>query len=199
MVGYPFPSHAPPIPGWWLTVTLASSNRNPGFSFLLPIEVVPVHYSSLGRTSTMPTPHTLSMRAIFALCLLFSSSLLHVSAQSSTSSSARPTSTSSLTSTFTTTTTTTTTPTVTVFPVTTAVNFTTVSQAGSQNVTIATAIPTVFNATSTLPTPTSTASATATSTPIVLSTKITPAFGVLGAILILTGLPSAFWGHKNRW
>jgi hypothetical protein len=32
-----------------------------------------------------------------------------------------------------------------------------------------------------------------------LDTRITPAFGVLGAILIITGLPSAFWGHKNRW
>ncbi|KAJ3563210.1 hypothetical protein NP233_g9088 [Leucocoprinus birnbaumii] len=28
---------------------------------------------------------------------------------------------------------------------------------------------------------------------------VDPGFGVLGAILILTGLPSAFWGHKNRW
>ncbi|TRM66453.1 hypothetical protein BD626DRAFT_614156 [Schizophyllum amplum] len=32
-----------------------------------------------------------------------------------------------------------------------------------------------------------------------LDTKIDPAFGVLGALLILTGLPSTFWGHKNRW
>ncbi|KAG8936521.1 hypothetical protein FRC02_001487 [Tulasnella sp. 418] len=53
--------------------------------------------------------------------------------------------------------------------------------------------------------PTTTASAAnATQTsqepePIHLDTKIDPAFGVLGALLILTGLPSAFWGHKNRW
>ncbi|KAG6334494.1 hypothetical protein ID866_4589, partial [Astraeus odoratus] len=49
----------------------------------------------------------------------------------------------------------------------------------------------------TIPTPTATS--TPTQTPIALDTRITPAFGVLGAILILTGLPSAFWGHKNRW
>ncbi|KAG2739782.1 hypothetical protein P692DRAFT_201729109, partial [Suillus brevipes Sb2] len=42
-------------------------------------------------------------------------------------------------------------------------------------------------------------SASPTPTPIVLATRITPAFGVLGAILIITGLPSAFWGHENRW
>ncbi|KAK7059062.1 hypothetical protein VNI00_001686 [Paramarasmius palmivorus] len=42
-------------------------------------------------------------------------------------------------------------------------------------------------------------SASATPEPIVLDTKLDPAFGVLGAVLILTGLPSAFWGHKNRW
>ncbi|KAG2739779.1 hypothetical protein P692DRAFT_201872905 [Suillus brevipes Sb2] len=58
----------------------------------------------------------------------------------------------------------------------------------------------VYNATSTIhansstPTP----SASPTPTPIVLATRITPAFGVLGAILIITGLPSAFWG-QNRW
>ncbi|KAK7468785.1 hypothetical protein VKT23_003286 [Stygiomarasmius scandens] len=68
-----------------------------------------------------------------------------------------------------------------------------------------TVVPTTFNVTVT-PTPTSTsdnstASATASATPepIVLDTRLDPAFGVLGVILILTGLPSAFWGHKNRW
>ena len=30
-------------------------------------------------------------------------------------------------------------------------------------------------------------------------TRVTPAFAVLGVILVLTGIPSAFWGHKNRW
>ncbi|KIJ40176.1 hypothetical protein M422DRAFT_257009 [Sphaerobolus stellatus SS14] len=32
-----------------------------------------------------------------------------------------------------------------------------------------------------------------------LDTHVGPAFGVLGALLVLTGLPSAFLGHKNRW
>ncbi|KAF8523049.1 hypothetical protein BU17DRAFT_44118 [Hysterangium stoloniferum] len=57
-------------------------------------------------------------------------------------------------------------------------------------------------------TPTSTtsdnATATGTTAPTessgpTLDTKVDPAFGVLGALLILTGLPSAFLGHKNRW
>ena len=30
-------------------------------------------------------------------------------------------------------------------------------------------------------------------------TRVTPAFAVLGAILVITGIPSTFWGHKNRW
>ncbi|RDB28626.1 hypothetical protein Hypma_015637 [Hypsizygus marmoreus] len=75
---------------------------------------------------------------------------------------------------------------------------------GNQNTVIATPVPTVFNVTYTITptvssTPSSSASATPTPTPIVLQTKLDPAFGVLGAILIITGLPSAFWGHKNRW
>ena len=74
-----------------------------------------------------------------------------------------------------------------------------VTQSGSQNISFTTVIPTVYNVTSTLPTPTASTTATPSPTPIVLATEITPAFGVLGAILILTGLPSAFWGHKNRW
>ncbi|KAF9787219.1 hypothetical protein BJ322DRAFT_708870 [Thelephora terrestris] len=50
-------------------------------------------------------------------------------------------------------------------------------------------------------TPTATASPSATSSPaqIRLDTTLDPGFGVLGAILILTGIPSAFLGHKNRW
>ncbi|KAH9022919.1 hypothetical protein EDB85DRAFT_2134636 [Lactarius pseudohatsudake] len=53
-------------------------------------------------------------------------------------------------------------------------------------------------------TPTSTTNASASTSspsasPTVLATKIDPAFGVLGTVLILTGLPSAFLGHKNRW
>ncbi|KAH7344494.1 hypothetical protein B0J17DRAFT_623865 [Rhizoctonia solani] len=44
------------------------------------------------------------------------------------------------------------------------------------------------------------AAASATSTPFPhLDTRVDPTFGVLGALLILTGLPTAFWGHKNRW
>ncbi|KAL0578736.1 hypothetical protein V5O48_003292 [Marasmius crinis-equi] len=67
-----------------------------------------------------------------------------------------------------------------------------------------TVVPTSANVTVTI-TPTSSSatasetSATPTPEPVVLDTKLDPAFGVLGAILILTGLPSAFWGHKNRW
>ncbi|GLB36043.1 putative protein with domain of unknown function (DUF4203) [Lyophyllum shimeji] len=81
----------------------------------------------------------------------------------------------------------------------------------NENTVIVGVIPTTFNVTVT-PTPTSSStstsssaspthseSATPTPTPITLDTKLDPGFGVLGAILILTGLPSAFWGHKNRW
>ncbi|KXN81136.1 hypothetical protein AN958_06090 [Leucoagaricus sp. SymC.cos] len=74
---------------------------------------------------------------------------------------------------------------------------------------VPTVVPTTFNVTFTL-TPTATSSSASASAdtsatsspspaPIVLDTRVDPAFGVLGAILILTGLPSAFWGHKNRW
>ncbi|KAG7099123.1 hypothetical protein E1B28_000996 [Marasmius oreades] len=65
-----------------------------------------------------------------------------------------------------------------------------------------TVVPTSANITITLsatPTSTGTPSVSATPDPILLDTKLDPAFGVLGAILIITGLPSAFWGHKNRW
>ena len=69
-------------------------------------------------------------------------------------------------------------------------------------------ITSVFPVTNTYPlsssstgTPTSTTSPTVTSSPapIRLDTKLDPGFGVLGALLILTGIPSAFLGHKNRW
>ncbi|KAJ3779103.1 hypothetical protein FB446DRAFT_711022 [Lentinula raphanica] len=84
---------------------------------------------------------------------------------------------------------------------------TTSSTSNNQVSTFATVVTTVFNVSITA-TPTSasasssvsaSASASATADPTVLQTKLDPAFGVLGAILILTGLPSAFWGHKNRW
>ncbi|TFK30761.1 hypothetical protein FA15DRAFT_651260 [Coprinopsis marcescibilis] len=86
-------------------------------------------------------------------------------------------------------------------------------------------VPAVYNVTytitptasgSTTPTDPAQAGASETPEPIVLrpgqahrgrdiilintqDTRLDPAFGVLGALLIITGLPSAFWGHKNRW
>ncbi|KAH7883489.1 hypothetical protein F5I97DRAFT_1929762 [Phlebopus sp. FC_14] len=127
---------------------------------------------------------------LFMLCLLFSSSLvLHVFAQSSNataSSSSQPSSTTPN-------------PNITTFLTTSSYTTATISHSGSQALTVTAVLPTVVNATSALPSPTPSASASPTPTPIVLATEITPAFGVLGAILILTGLPSAFWGHKNRW
>ena len=54
--------------------------------------------------------------------------------------------------------------------------------------------------TSTTTSTTSTTSPTPTVPPVPhLATRVDAAFGVLGIILILTGLPSAFYGHKNRW
>ncbi|KAJ7071135.1 hypothetical protein C8F01DRAFT_1362899 [Mycena amicta] len=83
-------------------------------------------------------------------------------------------------------------------------SFTSVSRSGSRSV--STVLPTVLNVTVTIP-PSSTsasvsasASASASAGPnTVLATKLDPAFGVLGAVLIITGVPSAFFGHKNRW
>lgn len=70
----------------------------------------------------------------------------------------------------------------------------------SQATTITTVIATNVTLTPTASTTTASASETsASATPIVLDTRIDPAYGVLGAVLIITGLPSAFWGHKNRW
>ncbi|KAG5647627.1 hypothetical protein DXG03_008980 [Asterophora parasitica] len=71
---------------------------------------------------------------------------------------------------------------------------------------VTSAIQSTFNVTHTV-SPTSSAPSATTSAveesptpaPIVLATVLDPAFGVLGAILVITGLPSAFWGHKNRW
>ncbi|KAL0951340.1 hypothetical protein HGRIS_008044 [Hohenbuehelia grisea] len=83
--------------------------------------------------------------------------------------------------------------------------FTTTIRRGASSVAVITAVPTTFNvtitptATSSAPANSTSAEASATPTPIVLETKVDPGFGVLGALLILTGLPSAFWGHKNRW
>ncbi|KAJ7932508.1 hypothetical protein B0H13DRAFT_1955734 [Mycena leptocephala] len=83
-------------------------------------------------------------------------------------------------------------------------SFTSVSRSGSVSVSIV--LPTVVDISVTI-TPTS-ASASASVSPSasasavpnnVLATKLDPAFGVLGAVLIITGVPSAFFGHKNRW
>lgn len=71
---------------------------------------------------------------------------------------------------------------------------------------VITAIPLSSSTTSTAA-PSSTTAATATTSPLVrssdsalpLHTIIDPAFGVLGALLILAGLPMAFYGHRNRW
>ncbi|KAI9060595.1 hypothetical protein FKP32DRAFT_1613581 [Trametes sanguinea] len=83
---------------------------------------------------------------------------------------------------------------------------TTTIHSGNQNIPLTTAIPVVFNVTIT---PTASASSTSSAQPSAttsaapdykkLDTHLDPGFGVLGALLILTGLPSAFLGHKNRW
>lgn len=63
-----------------------------------------------------------------------------------------------------------------------------------------------LTSTSTTSTSSSTTSTTPTSSPTPtippvphLATHVDATFAVLGVLLILTGLPSAFWGHKNRW
>ncbi|EPQ32324.1 uncharacterized protein PFL1_00520 [Pseudozyma flocculosa PF-1] len=43
------------------------------------------------------------------------------------------------------------------------------------------------------------AAASSTSQKLPLNTEIDPAFGVLGALLLITGLPMTFYGHRNRW
>ncbi|KAJ8474752.1 hypothetical protein ONZ45_g15842 [Pleurotus djamor] len=88
---------------------------------------------------------------------------------------------------------------------TSSATITSTTRSGGQNVPVTTIVPTIFNVTFTITPTATTSAATNTSSPsptpepIVLDTKLDPAFGVLGAVLILTGLPSAFWGHKNRW
>ncbi|EJF66964.1 hypothetical protein DICSQDRAFT_151348 [Dichomitus squalens LYAD-421 SS1] len=83
---------------------------------------------------------------------------------------------------------------------------TTTVHSGNTNVPVATVVPTTFNVTVT-PSPTSSQSTTTAPAQTTsaapdftkLDTHLDPGFGVLGAILILTGLPSAFLGYKNRW
>ncbi|KAK2461677.1 hypothetical protein APHAL10511_006140 [Amanita phalloides] len=86
------------------------------------------------------------------------------------------------------------------------VTVTVATHSGNHSTQFVTVISGVFNvsitsssASSVSSTASATPTPTSTSTPLVLATKIDPAFAVLGALLILTGLPSAFWGHKNRW
>ncbi|KIP12493.1 hypothetical protein PHLGIDRAFT_124031 [Phlebiopsis gigantea 11061_1 CR5-6] len=81
------------------------------------------------------------------------------------------------------------------------------TRSGTSLATLPTVVPTIFNvtvtptasSTSSVPSNSTTASATPTPDPRQLQTKIDPGFGVLGALLIITGIPSAFLGHKNRW
>ncbi|KAF4623782.1 hypothetical protein D9613_002082 [Agrocybe pediades] len=89
-----------------------------------------------------------------------------------------------------------------------SVTVTVATRSANQQTQLVTVLPAVFNVTYTevftptptsTPTPSSTPSPSPTPDPFVLATKLDPAFAVLGVILILTGLPSAFWGHKNRW
>nr|GAT44096.1 predicted protein [Mycena chlorophos] len=88
-------------------------------------------------------------------------------------------------------------------------SYTTLSRSGSRSV--SEVVPTVVDVSVTIH-PSSTTSASASSAvsasasasasagpDTVLATKLDPAFGVLGAVLIITGVPSAFFGHKNRW
>lgn len=95
---------------------------------------------------------------------------------------------------------------VTVIRGTTSFTSTSISSSGTQTLAIVNVFPTTYNVTLTLaPTPTSSvnasasASASSTASATILATKIDPAFSILGTVLILTGLPSAFLGHKNRW
>jgi hypothetical protein len=97
---------------------------------------------------------------------------------------------------------------VTVIRGTTSFTSTSISSSGTQTLALVNVFPTTYNVTLTLAaTPTSSvnasasasASASSTASATVLATKIDPAFSVLGTVLILTGLPSAFLGHKNRW
>ncbi|KAA1468283.1 hypothetical protein DENSPDRAFT_387938 [Dentipellis sp. KUC8613] len=138
-------------------------------------------------------PSSLARRAAISLLFLLPALVNAQSPASQQPSSAAPSSTPSAS--------------VTVFTESTTVPVTSFSRSGTTSIPVATtSVATQVNVTSSLPpTPTSNASAsTSASTspspsPYVLETKVDPAFGVLGAILILTGLPSTFLGHKNRW
>lgn len=75
---------------------------------------------------------------------------------------------------------------------------------GSSTVQVSSVFPVTYTfplSSSSATTPTATAPPSKTSSPaeIRLDTTLDPGFGVLGVLLILTGIPSAFLGHKNRW
>ncbi|KAJ7293471.1 hypothetical protein C8J57DRAFT_1429272 [Mycena rebaudengoi] len=81
---------------------------------------------------------------------------------------------------------------------------TSVTRSGSR--TFSTVLTSVFDVTVTISHAPSSTSSSPSASPspsgppsTILDTKLDPAFGVLGAILIITGVPSAFFGHKNRW
>ncbi|KAJ7487482.1 hypothetical protein B0H11DRAFT_2013559 [Mycena galericulata] len=85
-------------------------------------------------------------------------------------------------------------------------SFTSTSRSGSASVTAV--LPTLVNVSVTITATPASSSSSASASPSpsasavpnhVLSTTLDPAFGVLGAVLIITGVPSAFFGHKNRW
>ncbi|KAF7799251.1 hypothetical protein EIP86_010483 [Pleurotus ostreatoroseus] len=147
------------------------------------------------RSSTARS--TLFWSSLLVLCALFAS----VAAQSSTSSGSQSATNSNQA-----------TPTPTTYTTSTTVlaTISTTLHNGTSLIPTVTDIPVVVNLTVTSTPPVSSpsstanatsaaASATASADPSHLDTKIDPGFGVLGAILILTGLPSAFLGHKNRW
>ena len=74
------------------------------------------------------------------------------------------------------------------------------SRSGTNVITVPTS--TMFTATTVVSQVITSVSPTAVNSPLnqtLLATVIGPAFGVLGALLIITGLPSVFWGHRNRW
>ena len=122
--------------------------------------------------------------------LVYASLILSTAAQSTSPAASTPTDSAN----------------VTIIQETTSFTSTSIASSGSRTLAIVDVFPTTFNVTLTIvPTPTSTvnasasASATSTASATILETKIDPAFSVLGVVLILTGLPSAFLGHKNRW
>lgn len=165
-----------------MLVTLRCNLPYAGWLHLFSLPT-PVPGTSLPSSTTMP-PHCLpSLALVYSRgvlpLLLLASLILSASAQSSTSTISAN---------------------VTVIKETSSFTTTSIASSGTQVLSVVTVLPTVLNVTLTIaPAPTSSANASSIASATVLATKIDPAFGVLGAVLILTGLPSAFLGHKNRW